>query len=80
MASEPIFSSSVDALPIASKPELILVYDINDYPATARSSVCGDAMPVRQSWINSATDNLAWFTDQFRLHVEQAHPSTRTDF
>jgi hypothetical protein len=70
MASESIFSNSVGAFPNAAKPQLIVVHDINDYPATARCSACGEEMPVRQSWINSASDNMAWFTDQFRLHVE----------
>jgi hypothetical protein len=30
-------------------------------------------MPRRQRWVNSASDNLAWFADQFRFHVEQEH-------
>ena len=79
MASESIRSGLVDTLLISRKPELIVVHDINDYPATARCSSCGEAMPVRQSWITSSTDNLVWFADQFSLHVEQQHPGRRAE-
>jgi hypothetical protein len=74
MASESIGGSAVDSCSVTTKPELLIVYDEYDYPATARCSSCGKAMPVRQSWITSSTDNLIWFADQFRLHVEKQHP------
>jgi hypothetical protein len=73
MASELIGIGSVATLPIATKPELIVVHDEYDYPATARCSSCGKAMPVRQRWITSSAANLRWFADQFRLHVENEH-------
>jgi hypothetical protein len=62
-----------NALPIARKPELTVVHDEYDYPSTAKCSSCGKAMPVRQSWITSSAENLAWFADQFRIHVEKEH-------
>lgn len=58
---------------VARKPELTVVYDEYDYPATARCSSCGKAMPLRQRWITSAADNLNWFAEQFRLHVGKEH-------
>jgi hypothetical protein len=75
MASESIGSGSVDTLPMAGMPELIVIRDLNDYPAAARCSSCGTAMPERQRWITSSAENLAWFADQFRLHVEKEHPA-----
>jgi hypothetical protein len=74
MASESIGGALVDTLPMAMKPELIVVRDEYDYPANARCSSCRKAMPVSEKWITSAADNLAWFADQFRLHVEKEHP------
>jgi hypothetical protein len=74
MASKSNCGKSVDTLPMEKAPELIVIRDMNDYPATARCSSCGKMMPVRQRWITSAADNLAWFADQFRLHVENKHP------
>jgi len=75
MASESIASGSADTPPLAEMPELIVIRDLNDYPATARCSSCGTAMPERQRWITSSAENLAWFADQFRLHVEKEHPA-----
>jgi NMD protein affecting ribosome stability and mRNA decay len=74
MASESIGSSAVDTCFVTRKPELLIVHDEYDYPANARCSSCGKAMPLRQSWITSSTDNLIWFAEQFRLHVETEHP------
>ena len=74
MASGAMVSKPVDSLPLARKPELKVVRDLNDYPATARCSSCGEEMPARQRWINSAAENLAWFADQFRMHLEHEHP------
>jgi hypothetical protein len=59
---------------MAKTPELIVIHDMNDYPANARCSSCGEAMPMRQRWITSSADNLAWFADQFKLHIEKEHP------
>ena len=64
---------------MARKPELTVIHDVYDYPATARCSSCGRVMPVRQRWITSSTDNLLWFADQFRLHVAQEHPEWRAE-
>jgi hypothetical protein len=61
------------------KPELTVVYDMNDYPATARCSSCGEEMPARHRWINPSAENLVWFADQFKLHVEQRHTGRRAE-
>jgi NMD protein affecting ribosome stability and mRNA decay len=55
-------------------PEMTVIADMNNYPATARCSACGQAMPTRQRWINSSADNLVWFAEQFKLHLAQQHP------
>jgi hypothetical protein len=64
----------VDVLPISKKPELVIIYDLNDYPVSARCSACGAVMPQRQEWITSAAENLEWFANQFRLHLESDGP------
>jgi hypothetical protein len=61
-------------LPISKNPELVIVYDLNDYPVKARCSSCGKEMPARKGWFTSAAANLAWFADQFRLHLESDDP------
>jgi hypothetical protein len=74
MPSESIGSDLVGTLPLARKLELIVVHDEYDYPAAARCSSCGKAMPVSPMWIASSAENLAWFADQFWLHVKNEHP------
>lgn len=44
---------------MATNPELTIVRDVNDYPATARCSVCGSEMKLLQRWISSSTENFA---------------------
>jgi len=63
-------------LPISKskEPELVITYDMNDYPVKARCSSCGKEMPARKGWFTSAAANLAWFADQFRLHLESDGP------
>jgi len=60
-------------LPMDGIPELTIVHDMDNYPAAARCSRCGEEMALRQKWITSSADNLLWFADQFRLHVAQEH-------
>jgi hypothetical protein len=74
MPSESIGSDLVGTLPLARKLELTVVHDEYDYPAAARCSSCGKAMPVSPMWIASSAENLAWFADQFWLHVKNEHP------
>ena len=62
-------------LRMVEKPELTIVHDMDDYPATARCSTCGKEMALRQRWFTSSAENLAWFGDQFRVHLEQKHSS-----
>jgi len=63
-------------LPVSKskEPELVITYDLNDYPVKARCSSCGKEMPARRGWFTSAAANLAWFADQFRLHLENDDP------
>jgi hypothetical protein len=70
---------SVDHSRTERKPGLTVVFDMNDYPAAARCSACGEQMPVRLRWINPSAQNLAWFVDRFQLHVEQEHPGWRAE-
>jgi hypothetical protein len=79
MALGSIWRKSAETFPVEQEPELTVVRDMNDYPAAARCSSCGEQMPVRQSWITSAAEHLAWFADQFRLHVEEDHPGWRVE-
>jgi len=79
MASEFISFKSADTLRTERKPELTVVHDMNDYPASARCSSCGEEMPVCQRWITSSADNLAWFADKFRFHLAQEHPDWRAE-
>jgi hypothetical protein len=73
MATRLIFRSQVKPSHSETTPKLNVIHDMNDYPATAKCSSCGKEMPRRQRWITSSADNLAWFADQFRFHVEQEH-------
>lgn len=61
-------------LPVSKKPELVIVYDMNDYPVKAKCSACGKEMPARKGWFVSAAENLAWFAHQFRLHLDDDGP------
>jgi hypothetical protein len=70
---------SADGSRTKREPGLTVVYDMNDYPATARCCSCGEEMALRQRWITSSAENLVWFADRFRLHVEQEHPGWRAE-
>jgi hypothetical protein len=63
-----------EVLPISKQPELVIAYDLNDYPVSARCSSCGAVMPQRQKWITSAAENLEWFSNQFKLHLGPDDP------
>jgi hypothetical protein len=58
---------------MAKNPALIVVRDMDDYPATARCSVCGEEMALRPKWITSSAENIAWFADRFNLHMAKEH-------
>jgi len=73
MATESVVRLA-NVLPISKRPELVIDYDLNDYPVSARCSSCGAVMPQRQKWITSAEENLEWFADQFRLHLGPDDP------
>jgi hypothetical protein len=73
MASQTVIRLA-EVLPISKGPELVITYDLNDYPVSARCSTCGAVMPQRQKWITSAAENLEWFANQFRLHLGPDDP------
>lgn len=79
MATVLMFNLPLIPLPRSRKPELKIISDMNDYPARAVCTCCGEQMPARRSWITSAADNLKWFADQFRHHVEQEHTGWKAD-
>ncbi len=55
------------------RPELIMLYEMYDYPVGARCSACGQTMPQSKKWINPAAENLRWLRSQFEVHVAQQH-------
>jgi len=55
------------------KPELIMLYEMYDYPVAARCSACGQRMPQSKKWINPLADNLRWLRDQFEVHLARHH-------
>ena len=55
------------------KPELIMLYEMYDYPVGARCSACGKTMPQSKKWINPLAENLRWLRAQFELHLAQNH-------
>jgi len=79
MATVLMFNLPLIPLPRSRKPELKIISDMNDYPARAVYTCCGTEMPARRNWITSAADNLKWFADQFRHHVEQEHTGWKAD-
>jgi hypothetical protein len=55
------------------KPELIMLYEMYDYPVGAKCSACGQEMPPSKKWVNPVADNLNWLRSQFELHLAQNH-------
>jgi hypothetical protein len=80
MATVLMFNLPLIPLPRTRKPELRIIRDLNDCPVQATCSCCGEEMPACRSWFTSAADNLKWFADQFRHHVEQEHTGWKADF
>jgi hypothetical protein len=79
MATVLMFNFPLVPLPRTRKPELEIIRDLNNCPTQAICSCCGEEMPVPRSWITSAADNLKWFADQFRHHVEREHTGWKAD-
>jgi hypothetical protein len=73
MATVLMFNFSLVPQTWTRKPELKIICDLNDCPTRAICSCCGEEMPARRGWFTSAADNLKWFADQFRHHVELEH-------
>jgi hypothetical protein len=59
-------------------PEMQLKYDGNGIPISAKCSACGSTMPQSSPRITNPIDNVAWFRDQFSLHVAESHPTIET--
>jgi hypothetical protein len=58
---------------MAKKPELLLDYDVNSHPISAKCSVCGIEMPHMESKGASSAESIKWFGIQFDLHVRHKH-------
>jgi hypothetical protein len=53
-------------------PELLMSYDKNSIPVSAKCSLCGEQMPQGSPVMNPIRD-IAWFAAQFRVHVARSH-------
>jgi hypothetical protein len=60
---------------MAEKPELLVDYDANSHPFSAKCSACGVQMPLMESKGGSSAERSKWFAIQFDLHVRQKHSS-----
>jgi hypothetical protein len=59
---------------MTAKSELVIEYDANSFPVTAKRTICGEEMPKGEPRITSASENILWFARQFTLHKTQKHP------
>jgi hypothetical protein len=58
---------------MAKKLELLVEYDEDSHPVTAKCSACGVQMPLMESKGASSEESGKWFAIQFDLHVRQKH-------
>jgi len=63
---------------MATPPVLMIDYNSNSHPVSARCSGCGKQMPVMAAKGASSADSFKWFAIQFDLHVRHKH--SRKDF
>ena len=55
-------------------PRLMITYNSNKFPVSAKCSVCGQEMPkgdMRRTFIG---EDLCWFKAQFEAHKKTRHP------
>jgi len=58
---------------MAKKPELLVDYNSNSHPISAKCSACELQMPHMESKGASSAESINWFAIQFDLHVRQKH-------
>jgi hypothetical protein len=58
---------------MAKNPELLVDYNANSHPVSAKCSACGVQMPLMGSKGASSAEGSKWFAIQFDLHVGQKH-------
>jgi hypothetical protein len=63
---------------MAKIPGLLIDYNSNSHPISAKCSACGVQMPLMESKGASSAESSKWFAIQFSLHVRQKH--SREDF
>jgi len=63
---------------MAKRLELLVDYNSNSHPVSAKCSACADQMPLMESKGASSAESIKWFAIQFDLHVRQKH--SREDF
>jgi hypothetical protein len=62
---------------MAEKPELLVDYDLNSRPISAKCSACGVKMPLMESKGASPSEGSKWFAIKFDLHVRQKHSARK---
>ena len=55
------------------RPELVLSLDGDNFPVSGACSVCGDSMPLRDPSTSNSHDQIAYQSQQFKLHLEKQH-------
>jgi hypothetical protein len=58
---------------MTKKLELLLEFDENSHPVSAKCSACGVQMPLMESKGASSEESSKWFAIQFDLHVRHKH-------
>jgi hypothetical protein len=58
-----------------AKAELIVDYGANQFPASAKCSLCGEEMSQSEPRLASIGETIQWFAGQFTAQMEQKHPS-----
>jgi hypothetical protein len=58
---------------MAKKLELLIDYNADSHPVSAKCSICGAPMPLMESKGASSAESKKWFAIQFDLHVRHKH-------
>jgi len=58
---------------MTKKLELLIEFDENSHPVSAKCSACGVQMPLMESKGASSEESSKWFAIQFDLHVRHKH-------
>ena len=55
------------------RPELVISFDDNMFPVSGVCSVCHDSMPPKHTPASNSHDQIAYLSEQFKLHLEKKH-------